>query len=144
MKLEPLVIAGLALGACAPVRGGPRAIPAGTPCAVCRMHVQDLRYACEDESAGRWRFYDSIECLLRSEPRAEHVWLPDYDTRTLHASDSVWVVHGEIPSPMGGGYASFLDRAAADEIARARRGRVARLAEHVAEPAGSPAAGSSR
>lgn len=138
------------LAGCAPPRGGPRPIVAGTPCAACGMRVEDLRYACEEEWDGALRVYDSIECLLRadalvahpevpgadlpSEPRSqdpamERAWLADYDTRTLHAADSMWVVRGEIPSPMGGGYAAFLDRAAAEEIASLKSGQVARLAE---------------
>jgi hypothetical protein len=92
------------------------------------MRIEDLRYACEDVSAGTWRFYDAIECLLRAEPRGERAWLADYDRRTLHAAESVWVVRGDLPSPMGGGYVAFLDPRAAGEIASARNGRVDRLA----------------
>jgi nitrous oxide reductase accessory protein NosL len=121
-----------ALAGCA-TGGGPRPITPGDPCAVCGMRIEDLRYACEDQRAGTWRVYDSIECLLRSEPAGERAWLADYDTRALHAAESVWVLRAEIPSPMGGGYAAFLDRAAADEIAAARSGRVDRLTTFAAE-----------
>ena len=117
------------LAGCGTPRGGPRPIAAGTPCAACGMRIEDLRYACEEEWDGALRVYDSIECLLRADPAPERAWLADYDSRTLHAADSMWVVRGEIPSPMGGGYAAFLDRAAADEIASLKTGRVARLAE---------------
>ena len=132
------------LAGCASPRGGPRPIAAGTPCAACGMRIEDLRYACEEEWEGALRVYDSIECLLRADavvahpeersqdPAMERAWLADYDTRTLHAADSMWVVRGEIPSPMGGGYAAFLDRAAAEEIASLKTGQVARLAEFAA------------
>ena len=118
----------LALAACAP-GAGPRPITAGTACATCGMAIQDLRFACEDRRDGRYRYYDAIECLLRSGPGAEAVWLADYDSRNLLPADSIWVVKADIPSPMGGGLAAFRERAAAEEIARERRGHVGRLAE---------------
>jgi len=109
---------------------GPPTIALGTPCVACGMAVQDLRFACAREVDERWRVYDSIECLLRDigvGPSAG-VYLADYDRQTLHAADSLWVVRGEFASPMGGGFAAFLDLAAADSIAAATRGRVDRLA----------------
>ena len=45
-----------------------------------------------------------------------------------------WVVQAEIPSPMGGGFVALMDRAAADEIAATRRGRVGRLDAFTVEP----------
>jgi hypothetical protein len=112
------------------------------------MEVRDLRFACERDAGKRWRVYDSIECLIRDAaaapaapvagaigPRPDAVWLSDYDHQALHASDSLWVVRGEFASPMGGGFAAFLDLAAADSIAAATRGRVDRLAAFMATPA---------
>jgi hypothetical protein len=90
------------------------------------MPIQDLRYACEDLRATSYRFYDSIECLLHARPRADRAWLADHDTRTLHSAESLWVVRGDLPSPMGGGFAAFLDPGVAREIAAARNGRVDR------------------
>ena len=124
MRTSAVIALALALAGCA--SSGPRPIPRGTACAGCGMSIEDLRYACEDERQGTYRFFDAIECLLAVEPKAEHAWLADYDTRALHAADSVWVVRAEMPSPMGGGFAAFLDRRAADEVAAARHGRVAR------------------
>ena len=95
------------------------------------MSIEDLRYACETERGDTVRAYDSIECLLHESPLPGRAWLPDYDTRALHAADSVWVVKADIPSPMGGGYAAFMDRSAADEIATSRNGRVGRLGDFV-------------
>lgn len=118
------LVAALAPAGCARRADGPVPIATGTPCVVCGMNVQDLRYACEDYSSGRFRVYDSIECLLKAAPPGERAWLADWDSRQLVARDSVWVVHGDLPSPMGGGYAAFRDRAAADEVAAARRGVV--------------------
>ena len=128
MKAELALSLALAFAGCAP-RGGPPPIAVGTACAGCGMRIEDLSYACETEQQGEVRAYDSIECLLRAGPPAGRAWLADYDTRALHAADSLWVIQAEIPSPMGGGYAAFVDRAAAAEIAAARGGRVARLAE---------------
>jgi len=116
----------LALAGCAQPQG-PRPIAQGTPCANCGMGIADLRYACEDERAGAFRTYDSIECLLGAGPRPDRAWLADYDTRALHDADSLWVVQADIPSPMSGGYAAFLDRSAAAEIATAKHGRFGRL-----------------
>ena len=126
--LVTLAIA-FSLGACARA-GGPPPIALGTACALCGMDIQDLRFACEQSVDGEWRAYDAIECLLRDRVpagSAPEIYLADYDGRTLHAADSVWVVHGKLASPMGGGYASFLERRAADEVAGRVEGRVARL-----------------
>ena len=100
----------------------------GAPCAGCSMNISDARFACVRGVRGHWRSYDSIECLLRDlAGTAGAAWLADYDTRALHPADSIWVVKGEFPSPMGGGYAAFASRAAADEIAARAHGSVARL-----------------
>jgi hypothetical protein len=100
------------------------------------MEVQDLRFACERGDSGRWRVYDAIECLLRDAGTgpAGAVFLADYDRQTLHPADSLWVVRGEFASPMGGGFAAFLDLAAADSVAATTRGRVDRLAAFQAAP----------
>ena len=125
--------------------GSPPAIRLGTACAGCGMEVQDLRFACERRSAGAWRVYDAIECLMRDVNAAPggtgggavaagSTWLADYDRQTLHPADSLWVVRGSFPSPMGGGFAAFLARTAADSIAAATQGRVERLAVWLAAP----------
>lgn len=128
-------IATASLSGCAP-RSGPPPIAKGGGCAVCGMGIEDLRFACERPAEGRWRSYDSIECLLREARASDRAWLADYDSRTLHAADSVWVVQGEFPSPMGGGFAAFLDSASANEIAGRTHGRVDRFAAFVST--GSP------
>jgi nitrous oxide reductase accessory protein NosL len=94
------------------------------------MGIEDLRFAAELRSGGAWKAYDDIACLLRDAraDRAAPVWLADHDTRALHAADSMWVVRGEFPTPMSGGMAAFLDRAAADEVAAQTRGTVTRFA----------------
>lgn len=107
---------------------GPPPIASGTACATCGMSIADPRYAGEAREGDAWRVYDSIECLLRDAPAGAEAWLTDYDTGTLHAADSMWVVRGDIPSPMGGGYAAFLDHAAAEDVAGRTRGRADRLA----------------
>lgn len=129
--------------------GNPPAIRIGTACAGCGMEVQDLRFACERRRATTWRVYDAIECLVRDASAAPgdkpsgtgggpeaagSAWLADYDRQTLHPADSLWVVRGSFPSPMGGGFAAFLARTAADSIAAATQGRVERLAVWLAAP----------
>ncbi len=112
-------------------RAGPPAIADGTPCAACGMPVHDYHFACELEKAGGWRVYDSIECLLRDAGPAPPagMYLSDYDRRALHRADSLWIVKGSFPTPMGGGLAAFLDRASAEAVAKQTSGRVGRLIE---------------
>ncbi len=112
-------------------RPGPPSIALGTPCAACGMDVADLRFACESETGGRYRVYDSVECLIRDgvRPTRGPVYLADYDGKTLHSADSLWIVKGAFPTPMDGGLAAFRNRAAADEVASASRGRVRRWSE---------------
>lgn len=123
-----LILATLAPG-CAPA--GPPAIHAGMTCAACGMTVEDLRFACtrRDVSDRRhpWHVYDSIECLAReAEPGTaiRDVHAADYDQARLHRADSLWVVKGSFPSPMGGGLAAFLDRDAARAVADQTHGLV--------------------
>jgi nitrous oxide reductase accessory protein NosL len=116
----------LAAAGCAR-RAGPPPISPDAVCAACGMQTSDLRFACEREVDGHWRAYDSIECMAR-DPVAGPAFLADYDTRTLHPADSLWVVKGSFPSPMGGGYAAFRSRAVADRIAAATSGFVGRFA----------------
>lgn len=129
-----LLLAALALALAGCAAGGPPPIRAGTACEQCGMAITNLGFACERGPAGGsrrgWRRFDSIECLLAdaSAHPGGAVCLGDYDTRTLHAADSMWVVRGELPSPMGGGYAAFLDRSVAGAIAARVGGRVDRLA----------------
>ncbi len=112
--------------------GVPPPIARDATCSHCSMATQDLRVACEarDARGGKWRVYDSIECLIAhgDAGAAAIAYLADYDTRALHRADSLWVVHGDFATPMGGGYAAFLSREAADALARDTRGTVARLA----------------
>ena len=130
------------VAACA-ARQGPPAIRVGGTCAACGMEVHDLRFACERPVADTWRIYDAIECLIRdaaadtgAAPEAARVaWLADYDRQSLHPADSLWVVRGSFPSPMGGGFAAFLSRSAADSIAATTQGQVERLSAWLSAPA---------
>jgi nitrous oxide reductase accessory protein NosL len=124
-------------------RGGAPTIRLGAACATCGMEVRDLRFACARASARGTRVYDSIECLLRDGvpdgDAATRLYLTDYDAAALHAADSMWVVRGSFPSPMGGGFAAFLSRSSADEVASTAAGRVDRLRRFVAPAAdGTP------
>jgi nitrous oxide reductase accessory protein NosL len=127
VRAERVVLALAALLAGCAAAAGPPRITRGDPCAVCGMAIQDLRYAAAREAGRTWRVYDSIECLLREGAPGAAAWLPDYDSGTLHAADSMWVVRGDLPSPMGGGFVAFAARATADEVAARTRGRVDRL-----------------
>ena len=68
-----------------------------------------------------------------SSTAAGPAWLSDYDQSTLHAADSMWVVRGRLESPMGGGFAAFLDSAAAAAVAVERSGRTGRLTDFTGE-----------
>lgn len=127
------LLALLALAAC--MRTGPPPIARGTRCDTCGMEIQNLRFACERTVRGEWRRYDAIECLLRDmwQTPGPAGYLSDYDEARLAPAESLWVVKGDVPSPMGGGYAAFIARDSADSIAAATRGRVARLADFASE-----------
>ena len=141
MRVDRIMILLLALLAAAGcVRQlGPVPIRIGTPCAFCGMEVQDLSFACETMDGGKARIYDSIECLLRDDTaRARPTYLPDYDSRSLHEADSLWIVKGSFPTPMGGGVAAFLRHDAADEVALRAHGIVGRWSEARALLAAAP------
>ena len=114
--------------------GGPPRIASGTPCVRCGMSVVEFRFACARQAERGVRAYDSIECLLGDAETEDPAWLSDYDTRTLHPADSMWVVRGAFPSPMGGGYAAFRDLDAAHDVAARTDGEVARLADWRGRP----------
>lgn len=104
------------------------------------MTIQDPKFACERVGAREIRQYDSIECLLRdgAPTASETVFLSDYDGTKLHTADSLWVVHGDFPTPMSGGFAAFADRSNAGQIAAQTKGRVGRLAEFALAEEGKP------
>ena len=106
----------------------PPTIAADAPCAICGMSASSARFACERRDGRRWRVFDSIECLVRDKATssATTVWLPDYDQARLHRADSLWIVKGQLATPMGGGLVAFLDRGSADAVARTSAGRVGR------------------
>ena len=107
---------------------GPPPIAAGTECATCAMEASSPRFACERQVGKSWRVYDSIECLMRDAGPAvaTTMWLPDYDERALHRADSLWIVKGDLATPMAGGLVAFRSRAAADSVAASSHGRVGR------------------
>lgn len=116
----------------------PPPIRTGASCAACGMRIENMRFATEQRTRGSWRPYDSIECLLREAESTHEAFLSDYDTQTLHAADSMWVVQGRIDSPMGGGYAAFLERTGADEVAAETQGVVFRLGERIGAKGATP------
>jgi len=131
MRRALTLLAVLVLGAgCRSGAGGPPPITTDMSCTHCGMNTQDLRVACEARDAsGSWRAYDSIECLIAHGDARDPLaaYLADCDTRGLHRADSLWVVHGDFATPMGGGYAAFLSREDATALAADTRGSVARL-----------------
>lgn len=136
-----LLLPALLAAGCA--HGGPPVIARGTECAACGMPIEDLRFASARrdlaQRSTRWRVYDSIECLARDWDRnatLRDAYAADYDQARLHRGDSLWVVHGSFPSPMGGGLATFLDRGAAQGVADQTRGVVMTLDSLLATGAG--------
>ena len=109
---------------------GPPRIEIGEPCATCGMAVQEIRFAglLRDEDGDRQ--YDSVECLVKDiAGREARVYLVDYDRGTLHAAESVWIVKGDFPTPMGGGLAAFASMQGAREVADRTNGRIMQLAD---------------
>jgi hypothetical protein len=133
-----LVLAvGLVALAFACARAGPPRIALHTPCTTCGMEVTDLRFACERTVGGHWRVYDAIECMMRDVARAPGgaAALADYDSRALISAGEAWVVRGDFPSPMGGGFAAFARRGGADSVAAATHGAVDRFDAWIAREA---------
>ena len=127
------------LGGCAR-SPGPPPIATGTECATCSMEASSPRFACERQVGKSWRVYDSIECLMQDAgpAMATTIWLPDYDERALHRADSLWIVKGDLATPMGGGLVAFRARAAADSVAASSHGRVGRWTELAARVESGP------
>jgi len=132
-----VVAVALVLAGCAGRGDGPPPIVKGSSCARCGMAIEDLKFATTREVGAKWRAYDSIECLVadRAGQEGGPAWLTDYESKRLLPESAAWVLHGDFPSPMGGGLAAFADRAAAESLAVATHGAVTRLAE--LPPAGS-------
>jgi len=136
------VVLAWVLAGCAPA--GPPRIASGSACAHCGMPVEDRRFACERRDPGprgHWHVYDSIECLAAGWDRRVTIrdaWIADYDQAALHRADSLWVVRGRFPSPMGGGLAAFLDRAAAGTVATQTHGEMLRFDRLLNAPGASP------
>jgi nitrous oxide reductase accessory protein NosL len=136
MRAEPqfllTALLGLALASpagCSREPGPPR-IQIGKPCATCGMGVQEARFAGLLRGADEDRQFDSIECLVQdSHVRSARVYLADYDQGDLRAAESLWIVKGDFPTPMGGGLAAFASIESAREVAERTRGRVSRFAE---------------
>lgn len=138
MGWTAIVWLGLLAAGCATASDGIPRIVAGTPCAGCGMEARDLRWSAARRMGDRVRVYDSIECALRDESgtaasRKAVLYLADFETSALHRSDSLWVVRADIPSPMGGGFAAFLNPKAAERVAAERNGRVARFPDFAAD-----------
>jgi hypothetical protein len=97
------------------------------------MEASNPRFAGERQVGESWRVYDSVECLMRDAGAASPatIWLPDYDERALHRADSLWIVKGDLATPMGGGLVAFRSRATADSIAPGAHGRVGRWHDFV-------------
>ncbi len=127
----------LAGAGCAGRGDGPPPIVKGSSCARCGMAIEDLKFATTREVGAKWRAYDSIECLVADRAALEGgaAWLTDYESKRLLPESAAWVLHGDFPSPMGGGLAAFADRAAAESLAVVTHGAVTRLAG--LSPAGS-------
>jgi len=53
------------------------------------------------------------------------------DRAQLCLADTVWVVQGSFPTPMGGGFAAFATEASARDVGARTKGRVGRLHEFI-------------
>jgi len=135
LRLAALGAAAIVAGGCAK-SAGPPAIPPDALCVRCSMEASSARFACEWHSGKEWKICDSIECLMRDcGPTAPtSLWLPDYDQRALHRADSLWIVKGDLNTPMGGGLVAFVDHASAEAVAASSHGRVGRWGDFSGKP----------
>ena len=128
-RVVTLVLVMAVLTGCSRVPGPPR-VELGKPCATCGMAVHEIRFAGVLRGERGDRQYDSIECLVKdTEARGVQAYLADYDRGALHAAESVWVVKGDFPTPMGGGLAAFASLTSAREVADQTHGQVLRLTD---------------
>jgi nitrous oxide reductase accessory protein NosL len=124
-----LALALAVVAGCSREPGSPR-IRVGEPCATCGMAVQKVRFAGLVRGEDEDRQYDSIECLVKDAASAAgRAYLADYDQGGLYAAESLWVVKGDFPTPMGGGLAAFASFESAREVAEQTHGSVIRLAD---------------
>jgi hypothetical protein len=116
---------------------GPPPLAVGTDaCAACGMIVKDPHYAGAAREEGRVLAYDAIECLVRARRQAggtvsDAIWVADHTTGVLHPQSAVTIVQGGYPSPMGGGFAAFLDPERGRAEAASRGGAAGTLADAV-------------
>jgi hypothetical protein len=131
-----ICLAAIVLGCAGEESEGPPEVALGkATCAVCGMKVSDPLYAAVSRTPeGETFTFDDPGCLIRHlrERRdwvGDRIWLAAYDAEgRLVPLDGITLVGAEFPSPMGSGFAAFLDPATAHEEAR-NRGGVAGLLE---------------
>jgi len=133
-----LLVVGLLLSACAhgETTPSPPTIRYGEDlCAECNMIISDPRYAAGYAyavSAGRYESiaFDDIGDLLthmaKHPERAIVAWyVHDYESEEwLDATTAYYVVSEQIISPMGHGISAHATRAAAEQMAQAKQGKV--------------------
>jgi len=93
------------------------------------MLISEPLYAAAYRAEGaEARVFDDIGCLrkaARLESGPLTFWFHDAEDRTwIDGTAAVFVTSPEIRTPMGGGLIAHRDRAAAERMAAARRGRV--------------------
>jgi copper chaperone NosL len=126
-----LLIAMVGCGGTGPV---PIAHDGSVTCAVCRMPVDDRRFASQLVTrTGKAINFDSIECLAKymatapGEADLRGVWVPDFDRpgEMLDARTARYLQTGRINSPMGQGIIAVTPPRAADTaFVRELEGRV--------------------
>lgn len=126
-----LLIAMIGCGGAGPV---PVAHDGSVTCAVCRMPVDDRRFASQVVTrTGKAINFDSIECLARYMATApgdagmRGVWVPDFDRpgEMLDARTARYLQTGRVNSPMGQGIIAVTPTRAADTaFVRELEGRV--------------------
>jgi copper chaperone NosL len=111
----------------------PEEIPYGNAeCTFCRMTVIDRQHACElVTDKGKVHFFDAIECMANyhhahPDVSYDHILVNDFNEpgSLLLASEAVYLISPELPSPMGAFLAAFADAAAAQEAIVEYGGRV--------------------
>jgi len=148
--LVPVCLAVFLLGCGGGEADSPPAVALGkASCAVCGMKISDpLFVAVSRTSEGETLTFDDPGCLIRHlrERRdwvGDRIWMAAYDDEgMLVPQGGVTLVGAEFPSPMGSGFAAFLDPATAGEEARIRGGVAGPLEDFVSgalqRPRGAP------
>lgn len=130
IKRIPVILVLLLVVAC---QRGPRAINYGEDsCHFCSMTIVDKQHAAQIVTRkGKVYNFDAAECMIQSLPEFEqkgigHYLVTDYETpeKLIDATQAVFIVSPEIPSPMRANLAALKSRESAVVLQESKTGQL--------------------